>query len=85
MHVKRLILPRCSCVMFRRGPRRPLTSEEDAVDSKECQQCDLEEKGTVQMHAAMMVDLDAFQKSTPYVLVTEWIIPRYTGSRLICR
>lgn len=33
----------------------------------------------------MMLDLDVFQKSTPYALVTEWIIPRYAGSRLICR
>lgn len=71
MHVKHLILPQCSCVMLRQGPQRLLPSEEDAVDSKECQQCDLEEEGTEQTHAAMMVDLDAFQKSTPYVLVTE--------------
>jgi len=32
-----------------------------------------------------MLDLDAFQKSTPYALVTEWLIPRYAGSRLIRR
>lgn len=39
----------------------------------------------VWIHVAVMLDLDAFQKSTPYALVTEWIIPRCAGSRLICR
>lgn len=39
----------------------------------------------VWIHVAVLLDLDAFQGSTPYALVTEWIIPRYAGSRLICR
>lgn len=41
-------------------------------------------KRRVWVNVRVMVDLDGFQKSTPYALVTEWIIQRYAGSRLIC-
>lgn len=42
-------------------------------------------RGRIWIHVALMLDLDTFQKSSPYALVTEWIIQRYAGSRLICR
>lgn len=38
----------------------------------------------MRMNKSVMLDLDEFQKSTPYALVSEWIIQRYAGSRLIC-
>lgn len=38
----------------------------------------------MRMNKSVMLDLDEFQESTPYALVTEWIIQRYAGSRLIC-
>lgn len=62
-------------------PESPSTAPDQETDFDVCVwggEC-------VCIHVTVMLDLDTFQKSTPYALFTEWIILRYTGSRLICR